>query len=181
MYTRAFVNDPVRLGFATFTATVLIQLAHEVEHIMQLAEKYVWHWTQFPGLLGQWFDFEWVHVLYNGALWIALLATWIIYQKNPGIWRASALAAAALTFVVFFQGYHWFEHLVRLVQYYRGNAKPPGILGQIFPVLELHFWLNSVVSTAMLLAYIPFCPWEALSLKLNLPWTRLPQIPRRIE
>jgi len=162
MRSRPITSDPVMLGFITFTSTLLIQLFHEVEHILQILQKYAWHWTKYPGLLGQWFDFEWVHVLYNGALWIALLASWITHRKNPGIWRGSALAALALTFVVVFQGYHWFEHLVRLVQYYHGNPKPLGLLGQIFPVLELHFWLNSIVSTAMIVAYGGFRPWITL-------------------
>lgn len=111
-------------------------------------------------MLGQWFDLEWVHFLYNGTLWLALLATWIIYRKNPGTWRTSALAAAALTFVVVFQGYHWLEHAVKLLQYYQGIPKPPGILGRTFPLVELHFWFNSVVSLAMLLAYFRFQPWS---------------------
>src|SRR5436190_19442898 len=118
MQTRSITNDPVRLGFVTFTATLVIQLFHEVEHVVQLLQKYAWHWSKYPGLLGRWFDIEWVHVLYNGALWFALLATWIIYRKNPGIWRASARAASSLAFVAAFQGYHWIEHLVRMIQYY---------------------------------------------------------------
>jgi len=169
MRSRSIIDDPVWLGFLTFTPTLLIQLFHESEHVMQMLEKYVWHWRTFPGLLGQWFDFEWIHFLYNGALWVALLATWIIYRNNPRIWRPSALAASALSFVVIFQGYHWFEHWTRMVQYYLGNPKPPGILGQVISVLELHFLFGTIVTIAMLLAYGGFQPWRHLSLPIFMP------------
>lgn len=159
MPVRAFVTHPKRLGFILFTETLIIQLFHEVEHIMQVMQKYAWHQQAFPGWLGQWFDLEWVHFLYNGTLFLALLALWIVYRKNPGIGRTSALGAVALIFVVFFQGYHWLEHAARLVQYYQGMPKPPGFLGQVFPLLELHFWFNTVVSVAMLFAYFRLQPW----------------------
>ncbi|HBY92901.1 MAG: hypothetical protein M5U01_20665 [Ardenticatenaceae bacterium] len=154
------LNDPARFGLVLFTGTLLIQLFHEAEHVFQFLQKYHWHWQSYPGLLGQWFDFEWVHFLYNAALAIALLATWVTHRRNPGIWRASGLGSAALTFLVVFQAYHWFEHLIRLIQYINHVPTPPGLLGQIFPQLELHFWLNGVVTVTMLVAYGLFLPWR---------------------
>src|SRR5947209_3160582 len=116
--TTAFV------AFAIFTWTMIIQVAHSYEHVLQIVQKYVWGQETFPGLLGAWFDFEWVHFLFNGELWLSLLAVWLIYRKNPGMWRPSALAETALNFVVIFQAYHWFEHAVRLWQYMHGTLKP---------------------------------------------------------
>jgi hypothetical protein len=166
MQPRSIYSDPVRLGFLTLTAPLLIQMFHESEHVMQIVQKYAWHWRTFPGVLGRWFDFEWIHFLYNGALWIALLAAWIIYSRNPGIWRASARAASALKFVVYFQAYHWLEHWVRMVQYYIGILKPPGIAGQFISTVELHFLFGTIVTIAMLVAYVGFRPWSVLRIQV---------------
>jgi hypothetical protein len=173
MTRRSIARDPVRLGWTTFTATLIIQFCHEAEHVAQMLQKYHWHYSVYQGILGLWFDFEWIHFLYNLALWIALLATWLIHHKNPGIWRASGLGAAILMFLLVFQGYHVLEHSIRMVQYYQGLPKPPGLLGQVIPVLELHFWLGMVVSSAMLLAYGCFDVWNTVRVRLG--WTR----PRR--
>lgn len=161
MSAKSRSTDPRLLGFITFTATLLIQLFHESEHVLQMLQKYAWHWRLYPGLLGQWFDFEWIHMLYNGALWFALLATWITYRKNPGMWRESRRARSALRFVVIFQGYHWVEHLVRITQYINGNPRPKGILGHMIPVLELHFIIGTIVTISMVTAYLLFRPWPA--------------------
>lgn len=160
---RISLHDPVTLGFLTFTAMLPIQAFHNAEHLMQMLQKYAWHLNRYPGLLGVWFDFEWIHLLYNLALFFTLLATWIIYRRNPGIWRNSILGAAMLAFLLFFQGFHVLEHAVRVTQYLQGMSSPtPGILGRLFPVLEYHFWLNSVVTVALILAYVGFRPWRGL-------------------
>lgn len=40
MPLRTFVANPRKLGFILFTETLVIQLFHEVEHIMQVVQKY---------------------------------------------------------------------------------------------------------------------------------------------
>ncbi|MBK6434310.1 MAG: hypothetical protein WAW03_05850 [Anaerolineae bacterium] len=161
MSAKSLRLDPVGLGFITLTSTLVIQLFHNVEHVIQMFQKYAWHLNRFPGLLGLRFDFELVHFLYSLALWVALLATIILYRRNPGIWRESQAAALALQFALWFQGYHVLEHSVRIWQYFGlGMLSPtPGILGNFFPILELHFWFNSIVTTALIIAYIGFRPW----------------------
>ncbi len=167
MNVRSLVSEPRALGFVTLTSTLLVQAAHEYEHVLQMLQKYRWNWRVYPGLLGQWFDFEWIHMLYNGALWIALLASLIIFRKNPGMWRPTRLGEAALYFLVLFQGYHWFEHLVRIYQYMvLGLPKPRGILGHFISLLELHFGFATIVSMAIVIAYVLLRPWPRVERKL---------------
>lgn len=163
MSSRSLASDPARLAFVTFASTLAIQIAHETEHVLQMLQKYAWHWRLYPGLLGRWFDFEWIHMLYNGALWIALVAIYIMYRKNPRMWRPSPAGRSVLRFLVYFQGYHWIEHTTRIGQYYLLNrVTPRGLLGYVFPVLEFHFVLGMIVSVAMITAFVLFRPWPAL-------------------
>jgi hypothetical protein len=160
------------LGFLSFTGTLVIQGLHEVEHIVQYLQKNVWHTPPqpvgppFPGLLGQWFDFENIHWLYNLALLMAVLAVWVIYRKNPGSWRRSRAGSALLMSTVAIESYHFVEHSVRMVQYVGGNLKPPGVLPMLwpnlFPVLEFHFWINLVVLVPLIIAWLLLQPrWSA--------------------
>lgn len=170
MSQSTLTRDPALLGFVTFIVTLVIQAFHATEHVLQMLQKYVWHLTRFPGLLGVWFDFEWIHLLMNLAILLSLLATWILYTKNPGMWRNSALADAMLVFLLYFQGYHVLEHIFRVMEYLQGMLAPtPGILGRIFPVLEFHFFLNAVLTTAMIVAFVGFQPWRAVASRRGRP------------
>lgn len=162
----AIAADPAKLGYWAFTIAIVFQFLHQLEHLAQIIQKHILGMKVFPGLLGQVFDFEMVHLLYNAALFFAVLAVFIIYRKNPGIWRPSKLGLYALSFSVVFQGYHVVEHAVKTWQY-MGNlalgltgpaAFGKGLLGQIVPVIELHFWYNTVVITALLIGYMAFRP-----------------------
>lgn len=155
---RQAIEDPIQLGFWTFTIAVAVQFLHQLEHLLQIVQKEVWHWDTYPGLLGAIFDFEWVHFLYNSALFLSVLAVLVTFLKNPGMWRRSRVGLFALVFAVVFQAYHLFEHSFRIVQYLGGTPKPLGLVGQIVPVLELHFWINSVVIGALVVAYYRFSP-----------------------
>ncbi|MBK7201531.1 hypothetical protein [Candidatus Amarolinea dominans] len=157
------------MGFVTFIVTLVIQAFHASEHILQMLQKYVWHLTRFPGLLGVWFDFEWIHLLMNLAILLSLLATWILYTKNPGMWRDSALADAMLAFLLYFQGYHVLDTHPRPGIPAGGALPTPGILGRIFPVLEFHFFLNAVLTTAMIVAFVGFQPWRVVASRRGQP------------
>jgi hypothetical protein len=158
---KRIADDPVQLGFWSFTLAVSVQALHQVEHLAQIIQKNVLGWSKFPGLLGAAFDFETVHFLYNLALFLSVAAVWIVYYKNPGIWRRSSGGLFALSFALVFQGYHLSEHTVRIIQYAGGTEKPPGVVGQIVPSVELHFWINSLVIGALIVAYILFRPTPA--------------------
>ena len=155
---RRIVDDPAQLGFWTFTVAVLVQFLHQNEHLLQIVQKNLWGWQELPGLLGHVFDFEWVHFLYNTALFLSVLSVVVTFLKNPGMWRRSRAGLFGLVFAAVFQGYHLLEHSVRIAQYLGGTPKPQGLVGQIVPVVELHFWINSVVIAALVLAYACFRP-----------------------
>jgi hypothetical protein len=152
------IDDPARLGFWTFTVAVLVQFLHQNEHLLQIVQKNLWGWQELPGLLGSVFDFEWVHFLYNTALFLSVLSVVVTFFKNPGMWRRSRAGLFGLIFATVFQGYHLLEHSARMVQYLGGTPKPLGLVGQIVPVVELHFWINSVVIAALVVAYACFRP-----------------------
>lgn len=163
MFNRPWLREPALLGFLTFSAMLPIQAFHNLEHLSQMLQKYIWHLNRYPGLLGVWFDFEWIHLFYNLALLFTLLATWVIYRRNPGIWRASAIGDPLLAFLFLFQSFHVAEHVVRVSQYLQGmNSPTPGILGWLLPVVEYHYYLNTVVTTALIITYLAFRPWEGL-------------------
>ena len=154
-------DNPALLGFVTFSAVLLIQAFHASEHVAQMVQRYALHLNRSPGLLGAWFDLEWVHLIYNTALLVALVAVLVVHRRNPAMWRHSDLGAMMLIFVLVFQGYHTMEHGVRVMQYLQHVPIPtPGILGRLFPILELHFWFNAVVTVAILMAYLGFRPWQ---------------------
>ncbi|MBK9092069.1 MAG: hypothetical protein IPM84_04695 [Anaerolineae bacterium] len=161
MFKHSPSGNPALLGFVTLSAVLLIQTFHASEHVAQMVQRYVLHLNRAPGLLGAWFDLEWVHLIYNTALLVALIAVVVVYRRNPGMWRHSDLAVTMLYFVLIFQGYHTLEHVVRVSQYLQHVPIPtPGILGRLFPILELHFWFNAVVTIAILMAYLGFQPWR---------------------
>ena len=160
---RDHVEDPVKFGFWVFTFAIAVQLFHQIEHLAQIYQKHVLHLDAFPGLLGRTFDFEAVHFFYNAALFLSVFAVYLVYFKNPGIWRRSGVGHLSLAFAVIFQGYHLFEHSVRAIQYLQALAggtkiNPPGVVGMVVPVIELHFWINSAVIGALVVAYFAFQP-----------------------
>jgi hypothetical protein len=141
-------DDPVRLGFWTFSVALTVQLLHQVEHVAQIMQKDLWGWDKWPGLLGQWFDFEWIHFLYNAALFMSVMAVAVIYLKNPGIWSRSGSGHYALMFATLFQGYHLVEHTAKLIQYLGSGSTVlgRGLVGQF----------------ALVVAFAGFKPWTSL-------------------
>ncbi len=137
--------------------SLLVQSFHMVEHVAQILQKFVYH-LPAHGLLGEALDREWVHMAYNGTLEATLLATLLGY----GLWSRSALAAFprgrtwglyAFWSVVAFQGYHVVEHVVKMYQYITtGRPDTPGFLGQILPIIWVHFTINLAVLVLMIAA-----------------------------
>lgn len=129
-------------------ASLLVQSLHYVEHIAQVVQKYGLGQPAPRGLLGAAFDTEWVHFLYNGTL-LALLVT-AVASAGTGIrawWRAERpLGWTLLVAAVAVQGYHFFEHAVRLAQHLATGVDPaPGVLGRFVDLIWLHFGLNTLV------------------------------------
>ncbi len=120
---------------------LVIQTAHMAEHVAQVIQKFVLHLPKAQGLLGSIFDLEHIHFTYNTGIWIPIVLAYIWYR------RSGAPMPFAFRTLVWFQGYHVVEHIVKMYQYYALGITvgPKGILGYIFPIVWLHFWLNLIV------------------------------------
>lgn len=135
------LDSPNRPVVMLALALLVVQSVHMFEHVAQVIQKFALGYVQAHGLLGSLFDFEWVHFVFNVSLEaaIVLLFFWC-RQGDP------RRAPFALVGGMWFQGYHALEHVVKLYQYYAlGIAEAPrGILGYVFPLIWLHFFLNLV-------------------------------------
>lgn len=133
------MNRWLTIGF------IYMLIAHEAEHVGQMIQK---HSLGNPcpedcrGFLGFVFDVEWVHLGYNTLVFAMLWAMTWAAREGKGPWRA--LAAVAV-----FQTYHFSEHVLRFVQFLgdpEHKTPQPGALGQVVPVIDLHFALNTIVT-----------------------------------
>ncbi len=130
-----------RMAYLGIAGLLIVQTAHMAEHVAQVIQKFVLHMAQAHGLLGSIFDLEWVHFIYNTSLWIPLVLVLQWYRKT------GAPMPTSMRLVVWLQGYHVIEHIVKMYQYYALGITvgPKGILGFVFPLIWLHFWLNLTV------------------------------------
>jgi hypothetical protein len=131
-----------------FSALLAVMLAHELEHVVQVAQKDVVGATcpnDCRGALGFIFDIEWVHFAYNVSIFAALAALVGLFRlREPFLLGGLAL-----------QGYHVVEHSLKLEQWLtNGHRSPtPGFLGQHFSLVELHFVFNTAVFVLVTVGY----------------------------
>jgi hypothetical protein len=81
--------------FAIFYAIVLFQLAHMGEHTVQVLQLLATHGdlARSHGVFGQ-LDFELVHFLFDGGVWLALGALVVVSRgENRWLWIAFAVAS----------------------------------------------------------------------------------------
>ena len=150
------------LAKAGLSAALIVQSAHMVEHVAQVIQKFILRQPESHGLLGAIFDFEWVHFVYNTSLEVTLVLIFIWCRRASAHQLPRSLRAA-----VWLQGYHVVEHVVKMFQYYVGGVEAPkGILGFVFPVIWLHFWINLIVLVLIVGA------WAATIRVLGLPARR---------
>ena len=136
-----------------FAAALALQLFHQLEHVVQVAQAKFLGIKPAHGLLGSWVDLEWVHFVYNNGLYVLLvLATLAVLRERrvrPPIgwlWLGAVLAV---------QTYHVFEHVVKIAQHLSTGADPaPGILGFVIDLVWLHFAINLVVTVCMIGAFV---------------------------
>jgi hypothetical protein len=125
---------------------LVIQGFHEVEHIVQVVQRFVLNIKLGAGVLGSVFDVEPVHFLYNITFLGLLVSAYVGLRRANAIPRNRATVMALLTFAVVGQSYHSVEHVVKLIQYFQtGQNGTPGILGHWFNVVWLHFWFNTIL------------------------------------
>ncbi len=153
-----------RKGFLFLTLTLLLQTAHYLEHIAQVIQVYAlgFYPKDAHGLLGHIFNEEWVHFAYNITLGLALISVYLYYRRNQESWLSSSrLGRFSLATVAILQGYHALEHIVKLYQHYFVpfysflHQPTHGLLPLAtgWPIIPVHFWLNSFVWGLIVLAW----------------------------
>lgn len=135
-----------------FAAALALQLFHQLEHFVQVAQAKFLGIKPAHGILGSWVDLEWVHFVYNNGLYVLLvLATLAVLRDRRvrppvgWLWLGAVLAI---------QTYHSFEHIVKITQHLQTGADPaPGILGFVIDLVWLHFIFNAFVTITMIGAF----------------------------
>ncbi|MBI2324857.1 MAG: hypothetical protein HYY42_02450 [Chloroflexi bacterium] len=150
-------------ALTVFLALVLVQGMHELEHVVQVAQRTVLGIPNGNGLLGSLTDIEPLHFAYN-SLYLALLVSVFVLLglHHDGPSPHGTLVGALVTFSLAFQMWHELEHVFKLVQYVAlGVNGTGGILGQgaggllrIFPIPILHLAYNTIAYVPALLGFI---------------------------
>lgn len=138
---------------------VVLQGLHFVEHITQVSQKFFLGLAEAHGILGAAFDMEWVHFIYNLALFVLLAALALAYGLHrPGSWPdRSRWYLGALAFAAGLQLYHMVEHTLKLIQHLTvACAACPGLLGTVVNLPLLHFFINIAVLIPMAVALTGF-------------------------
>lgn len=152
---------PRRWAVLTFSAALVYQILHWIEHAAQVYQ----HWWLGISLLQAhgivfFFDIEWNHFTFNTLYWIALLAVFF----GSGMHRAASPARRRpFTFWGFLlggvalQSYHQVEHVFKIYQHLTVGCEPcPGVLGYVIDGIYLHFTLNSIVLAFPLIAFVAY-------------------------
>ncbi|HEV8535085.1 MAG TPA: hypothetical protein VGR87_05110 [Candidatus Limnocylindria bacterium] len=157
----SFLNAAFR---PLFTAVVVIQGIHVVEHIIQLIQVYV---LGIPddlalGLLGYVFQLqgteEWLHLVFNVSYLLALLLLVAPLRRAvPG--TVVPWAFYTFLFAVGLEGWHNVEHAVIISNVIANGGCPcPGIADAALGIGDtvLHFFYNLVAYSATLPAFLYF-------------------------
>ncbi len=143
-----------RASWAVWVGALGVQSFHMLEHVAQVLQKFVFGLPPH-GILGEALDREWVHFTYNWTLGVALVVVLLGYGLHLrfGFEGRAPIGLYSFRGVVLLQGYHLLEHVVKMMQYFKtGVPDTPGILGQVFPTILLHFAINAAVLALMFLA-----------------------------
>jgi hypothetical protein len=149
--------------FYFMSAVVLIQGGHVIEHIVQLAQVFVFGVpeAQALGLLGYVLQFngteEWLHLGYNTFYLLALYALIVpLWRITPGLlsyWAFGFYIAAS----VWIETWHIVEHGVIIANVIANSGCPcPGI-GDVALGLSdtvLHFFYNAIAYAGLAYAYV---------------------------
>ena len=140
-------------ALAGMLGIMLVQGFHEIEHIVQVFQRFTFDNPKGAGILGTWIDIEPVHLAYNAGFLLLLgLAYW--QAGFLGKRREQPVLFGLMTFAILFQSYHLVEHLFKIAQFIEtGKNGTPGILGNTFNLVWLHFTYNTIVYSAFVAAF----------------------------
>jgi hypothetical protein len=171
-----------RDGFVTFfTAVVLIQGIHVVEHIIQLFQVYVLRVPEDDalGLLGYVFEFqgteEWLHLGFNSVYMLSLFVLTGALLGRAARWIPAAAVGAFLVGAVGLETWHVVEHGVITKNIVMNQGCPcPGILDARLGVSDtvLHFGYNLVAYAGTVVPY-----WFLIRRRPTTPEAALMQVP----
>lgn len=141
--------QPTHRAALWFLGLLLFQGGHELEHVVQVIQRYVLGNPKGAGILGSWINIEPVHLTYNG-LFLAFIALCFWQGRLLGnLIQHHPVAFWLMTFALLFETYHFVEHIVKMAQFLEtGINGTPGILGHFVNIVWLHFTYNTI-------AYVP--------------------------
>lgn len=145
-------------GTALLLVGVGVQSFHMVEHVIQFFRVHMEGVPSRGALVGSVVDTEWVHFAYN-ALVLGGLAALLLLRRRG--WRPSGTSPAAgdrlILASALLQGYHVVEHSLKVTQHVLTGAKVnPGLLGNHFDLVLLHFGLNAAIYLAFIAGAIAY-------------------------
>jgi hypothetical protein len=142
-------------GMRILAAATAVQAAHVAEHVAQTWQVFGMGVprAQAGGLLGSAIDFPWVHLSYNLAYFLAILASLVLLARSAGPPALDRWASRLLSLASLVQGYHLVEHLVQIQQTVAtGTQRPSGLAGLVADNVIVHLVLNLGVWVPALLA-----------------------------
>ena len=137
-----------------FLGLLLLQSLHEVEHVVQVIQRYALRIPDGNGVLGTFFDVEPLHFAYNIAyFWMILVVHRTARTDQPDQWRRGMTAGGC-----------WSSrcccrlprprHVFKIVQFLdTGRNGSPGILGNAFDLVWLHFTFNTITLLPLIAAF----------------------------
>lgn len=156
--------DPERAGCRVFCALMMLQGVHEVEHVIQVIQRFALGVPHGSGVLGSVFDIEPVHLAYNFLVLGLLVATFVLLGfHRDGARRYAVPAFGLLTVALVWQTWHGVEHVAKILQYLQLGLQNgtggvlgagPGGLVPLFNIPWLHFWYNTVFFGIVLAAFL---------------------------
>jgi hypothetical protein len=151
-----------RIFLPLFTAVVLIQGVHVVEHVIQLAQVYLFGVPDDDalGLLGYVFEFqgteEWLHLVFNSTYLLALYALLMPMRRlvpaSMPVWAFAVFAVGGAGL----ETWHVVEHSVIISNVIANDGCPcPGIGDAALGVTDtvLHFVYNAIAYAATVAAF----------------------------
>jgi hypothetical protein len=146
-----------RIFLPLFTAVVIVQGIHVVEHIIQLTQVYLFDVPDDDalGLLGYLIQFngteEWLHLVFNStfllALYLLMLPTRRYVPYRIPLWAFGVFMAGA----VGLETWHVVEHSVIIANVLKNNGCPCPGLGDValgVTDTQLHFVYNAIAYAA---------------------------------
>ena len=150
-------------SLTVFLALILLQGFHEMEHVVQVVQRFALGIPNGNGLIGSLTDIEPLHFVYN-TLYLALLAAVFVLRglHRDGPSEHGRLVSGLVTFALAFQMWHELEHVFKLEQYFvlgvNGTGGVfgigPGALVPLFPIPLLHLAYNTVAYVPAVIAFV---------------------------